>query len=388
MRLAIVTRRVGANDGQGRVNLEIAAEALRQGHAVQLYSEHVDAAMIQGGAVADLVPPPALLPTRMVRDQLFACRTGWRLARDAGRYDAVLACGFATWALADVNAVHFVHRAWLRSPYHPWRLARTPRSFYARVFSELNLHLERGAFRRAGAIVAVSERVRRDLIAAGVPPARITTIGNGVDAGEFHPGLARRDRFGLPAGVPLALFAGDLKTPRKNLDTVLRALPGVPGLHLAVAGRHAGTPWPAMAHALGVADRVHFLGFQTDMPALMRAADLFVLPSRYEPFGLVFLEALASGLPVVTAANAGGAELVTPAAGVVLADCDDATALAVALRGLLADPGRRRAMAAAARGLALAHSWPAMAGRYLDLLQWAAARRTRAPAPVPGPAHA
>jgi glycosyltransferase involved in cell wall biosynthesis len=372
MRIGIVTRRVGFNDGQGRVNLEIAAEALRQGHDVRLFSEDVDARMIDAGAVPDLLPAPPFLPTRIVRDQVFAWRTRRRLASHAGRCDAVLACGFATWAPAHVNAVHFVHRSWLRSPYHPWRLCRSPRSLYTRLFGGLNTHLERGAFDRSGTIVAVSDKVRRELIEAGVPAARIVVIVNGVDAEEFCPGPARRAQFGLPDGVPLALFAGDLKTPRKNLDTVLRALPDVPGLHLAVAGRHAGTPWPAMARDLGVAGRVHFLGFRTDMPELMRAADLFVFPSRYEACSLVLLESLASGLPVVTAESAGGAELIAPEVGVVLANCDDSAALAAVLRGLVAAPARCRAMAAASRRLALAHSWPAMARQYLDLLQQAA----------------
>jgi glycosyltransferase involved in cell wall biosynthesis len=388
MRIAIVTRQVGFNDGQGRVNLEIAGEALRQGHAVDLFCEQADTGMIAARAARELTPPPSFLPSRLLRDQVFACRTGWRLARRAGRYDAVLACGFATWASSDVNAVHFVHRSWLASPYHPWRLGRSPRSLYARLFSEANVHLERDAFRRTRAIVAVSGRVRRELIEAGVAPARITTIPNGVDAEEFRPGAGRRDAFGLPDGVTLALFAGDLKTSRKNLETVLRALPEVPGLHVAVAGRHEGTPWPAMARDLGVAARVHFLGFQTDMPGLMRACDLFVFPSRYEPFGLVLLEALASGLPVVTVASAGGAEVVTPETGIVLPDCDDAGALAAALRTLLAAPDRHRAMRAAARQAALAHSWPAMARQYLDLLQWAAARRAHAATRILGPSHA
>lgn len=390
MRIGIVTRRVGFNDGQGRVNLEIAAEALRQGHTVQLYCENVDPQIMRAGAAPELTPPLSFVPTRLLKDQVFAWRTRARLARGAGRCDAVLACGFATWAPADVNAVHFVHHSWLRSPYHPWRMRHDLRASYARLYTGLNSRLERGAFRRSGAIVAVSNTVRQELIEAGVPASRITTILNGVDAEEFHPGPARRDAFGLPAGVPLALFAGDLKTPRKNLDTVLRALPDVPELHLAVAGQHAGTPWPAMARELGVAGRVHFLGFQTDMPGLMRAADLFVLLSRYEPFGLVFLEALASGLPVVTAASAGGAELIAPEVGAVLADCNDAAALAAALRGLLAGPAeRRRVMAAAARQVALAYSWPAMARQYLDLLQRAVAtRRANVAAPILGPAHA
>jgi len=91
---------------------------------------------------------------------------------------------------------------------------------------------------------------------------------------------------------------------------------------------------------------------------------------------------------VVTAESAGGAELITPDVGVVLADSDDVAALAAALRGLLAAPERRRAMAAAARQLALAHSWPAMARRYLELLQRAATRRAGVPAAILDPAHA
>jgi glycosyltransferase involved in cell wall biosynthesis len=388
LRIALVTRRVGYNDGQGRVNLEIAAEALRQGHTISLYSEHVDSHMIRAGALAQIAQPPAFLPGRMFRDQIFACRTAWRLARDVRSYDAVLACGFATWAAADVNAVHFVHRSWLRSPYHPWRLRRSLRTFYALVMSMLNLYLERSAFRRSNRVVAVSDKVRRELIETGVPADHISVILNGVDAEEFHPGPADRGRFGLPEGVTLALFAGDLKTPRKNLDTVLRAMAAVPGLHLAVAGRHEGTPWPALAQSCGVADRVHFLGFQTDMPALMRAAELFVFPSRYEACSLVLLEALASGLPVITAASAGGAELITPDVGVVLDDSDDVAALAAALRTILDDPTRRQTMAAAARQIGLAHSWPAMARQYLDLLQRAATQRAHVGAPLGRPAHA
>jgi len=74
--------------------------------------------------------------------------------------------------------------------------------------------------------------------------------------------------------------------------------------------------------------------------------------------------------------------------GIVLPDCDDAGALAAALRTLLAAPDRHRAMRAAARQAALAHSWPAMARQYLDLLQWAAARRALAATRILGPSHA
>ena len=366
MRIGIVTRRVGANDGQGRVNLEIAREALRQNMSVRLFCEAADPALVEEGAELVALPPPRLLPSRLLRDQVFAARTAHAIAG----CDAVLANGFCSWAPSDVNAVHFVHRAWLAHRQHPWRQHRDLRSFYARLYAGVNARLERGAFRRARRVVAVSQKLRSELVAGGVPADNIVTILNGVDTAEFAPGEVDRACLGLPSGVPVALFAGDLRTARKNLDGVLEALARGPAqLHLAVAGRHEGTGWPAMAGGLGVADRVHFLGFRTDMPVLMRAADFFVFPSRYEACSLVLLEALASGLPVITAASAGGAEIVTPDVGIVLEDSEDVEGLAEALKNLAGNAERRAAMGEAARRVAMAHGWPAMARSYLALLE-------------------
>ncbi len=373
MHIGIVTRHVGRNDGQGRVNAEIATEALRQGHRVTVFAEGADG---RDGADQRLFAPPAWVPGRLARDQVFAVRSWRALDGDRGGCDAILSNGFATWGRADVNAVHFVHASWLRSAVHPWRLRRDARSLYARLYTGLNAGLERVAFYRARRVVAVSQKVRDELLAAGVPSDRLEVIVNGVDTTEFNPGPADRTRFGLPAAGTVALFAGDLRTPRKNLDTVLRALADVPGLALAVAGRHENTPWPALAATLGVADRVHFLGFQRDMPALMRATDLFVFPSRYEACSLVLLEALASGQPVITARSAGGAELVADGTGVVLADSEDAAGLAAALRRYVDDVPLLRRSGERARALAERHDWPGMARRYIDLLAVAAAART------------
>lgn len=378
MRFCIVTPLVGRNDGQGRVNLEIAAEAARQGHEVTIIAEQVAGLPAEVMQRAVMLDPPAWLPTRLLRDQLFAWRSSAALAWSAARYDAVLANGFVTWRRCDLNAVHFVHASWLGSPHHPWRQRRDARSFYARSYSRLNAALERMSFRRSRQVIAVSQAVGQDLRRIDVPEGRISVIANGVDTAEFHPGAVVRGELGLPDGVTIALFAGDLKSPRKNLETALRALPGAPGLHLAVAGRAEGTPYPELAQRLGVADRVHFLGFRRDMPALMRAVDLFVFPSRYEACSLVLLEALASGVPVVTSRSAGGSELINPQVGVVLDDSDDVAALADTLCALATDTARRQAMARSARSLAETLTWSVMARRYVDMLVAAGQR----PAPA------
>ncbi len=376
MRVGIVTARIGFNDGQGRVNREIASEALRQGHEVMLFAEQVDEDMAgRPGVHPVLASPPKWAPTRLIRDQLFAIRSHRQINDPAHKCDALLSNGFATYTKSDVNAVHFVHSAWRRNSWHPWRLKRDARSFYDWTYGTLNAHLEKDAFRRSRRVVAVSEKVRQELMEIGVPEDRVLTILNGVDAAEFCPGTAERERFGLPADARIALFAGDMKSPRKNLDTVLRALPDAPGLHLAVAGREEGTPYPALAQALGVTDRVHFLGFQRAMPALMRSVDLMVFPSRYEACPLVLLEALASGLPVVTSRSAGAADFVTPAVGAMLDDCDDAGLLAKTINCVLKDEAQFLEMSKQARALGQSLSWPAMARRYIELLQDAAERK-------------
>lgn len=372
MMLGIVSRKIRHDDGQGRVNCEIAREALRQGHRLRFFCEEIDsAAAALPGAQCHLLAPPRWLRGRLLRDQLFALRVRRRTAG----CDAVLVNGFASWGRASVNAVHFVHAAWRRSPYRAASRRRDLRGLYGSVYTAANVVLERGSFRRAAAMVAVSERIRDDLVAAGVAAGKINTIVNGVDTEQFHPGFVDRAALGLPDGVVLALFAGDLRDGRKNLDSVLEALATVPALHLAIAGRHEATQWPSMASALGVADRVHFLGFRRDMPALMRGVDLFVFPSRYEPFGLVALEAMASGLPVVTVRNAGVAELITPATGCVLDDSEDTVALAAALRRLAGSAATRRAMGEAGRATARQHSWQSMAAAYVALLSRQAERR-------------
>ena len=88
----------------------------------------------------------------------------------------LLANGFVTWAPCDVNVVHFVHSAWVRSAYHPWRLKRDVRSLYAKSYNSLNAALEKIALRRSARIVAVSDSVRHDLIRIGVPQIGSTSL--------------------------------------------------------------------------------------------------------------------------------------------------------------------------------------------------------------------
>ena len=376
MKLAIVTHKFGKGDGQGRVNYEIAREVLQQGHELILIATEVAEELQQHPAVTWVPIPVRRWPSALLKAQVFAFKSAQWLNANRGTFDVVQVNGFITWAASDVNAVHFVHGAWQRSPVHIARLRHDLYGFYQWIYTALNARLERRAFAETETVVAVSERVKKELVSIGVPATRIRVILNGVDLDEFTPGPASRSELGLPEEVTLALFAGDIRTPRKNLETVLRALVSVPELHLIVAGSTAGSPYPALCTQLGLSDRVRFIGFRRDIPALMRASDLFVFPSRYEACSLVLLEALASGLPVITAETAGGAEVVTPTCGLVLADPDDTAALAAAMRALTENRGRREEMRLAARAIAEKYSWSHMADAYLQVCRTSKAKST------------
>lgn len=378
MKLCIVTHKVTLGDGQGRVNYEVAWEAIRRGHHVTLLASSVDPELQQHSQVNWIFIPVKGYPIDLLREMAFSVQSGLCLLKHQREFDLIKLNGAITWARGDVNAVHFVHSSWLRfsypdgtrSPVNSSQQRRSLHSTYQWFYTALNARWEKKAFRQAKVVVAVSEKVAKELIEIGIPPECLRVILNGVDLQEFAPGTVDRQKLGLPENVPLALFAGDIRIARKNLDTILHALVQVPELHLVVVGATAGSPYPQLAESLNLENRVHFLGFRQDVPDLMKAADFLVFPSRYEPFGLVVLEAMATGLPVVTAATTGAAELVTPACGVVLPDSDDTQALAEALSHLVkCDRQQRSQMGEAARAIAQQHSWANMASNYVDLFE-------------------
>jgi glycosyltransferase involved in cell wall biosynthesis len=315
MRIAIVTHVVRHNDGQGRVNYEIARAALAEGHQVTLLASHVAPELVSETRLRWVaIKVGRFWPTKLFKQQVFALKTAMWLKKHKKEYDVLHVNGFISWAKADVNTAHFVHGGWLRSPYYPFKLTGGLWSAYQVIYSHVNATLEHWAYQRSKIIAAVSEKVAVEIRANGTESERIEVVYNGVDTSAFTAARrtgSDRSSFGLPADACLLLFVGDLRTPRKNLDTVLKALLQLPSnVHLAVAGYIPGSPYPDEAKALGVSDRVHFLGLVKNMPTLMHSVDAFVFPSRYEAMSLSLLEALAAGLPVITAKTAGGAEII------------------------------------------------------------------------------
>jgi len=378
VKLCIVTHSLIKGDGQGRVNYEVACEAIRRGHHVTVLASKI-APELEKNSYINWVPISAKVPTELMRNMVFAYKSTSWLRKHRNQLDLIKVNGAITWAKSDANAVHFVHNSWLKFS----KLEATPSNkktilnpyislynSYQWLYTKLNASWEKEAFENTKIVVAVSDKVAKDLQEIGVPQDAIKVISNGVDVEEFSPGSSvSRQTWNLPDGVPLAMFVGDIRLPRKNLDTVLKALVEVPNLHLAVVGVTDGSPYPQLAKSLGLNDRVHFLGFRRDVPSLMKAVDFFVFPSRYEPFGLVITEAMATGLPVITASCTGAAPLITPEAGIVLPNPDDRKAIASAMQKLSINPDLRIKMGRAAREIALQNTWKNMAQQYVDLFE-------------------
>jgi teichuronic acid biosynthesis glycosyltransferase TuaC len=169
----------------------------------------------------------------------------------------------------------------------------------------------RFALKRAARVVAVSDSLRRDAEALGVPPGRVRVVPNGIDADLFRPHDRRQARraLGLPEEGPLLVSVGTL-APRKGFHLVLQALPALarrwPGVRFAMvggAGAEAamGEELRRLAERLGVADRAIFAGprGRGELPLWYGAADVSVLASAHEGCPNVVIEALACGTPVV-----------------------------------------------------------------------------------------
>jgi glycosyltransferase involved in cell wall biosynthesis len=373
MKLCIVTPAVIKGDGQGRANYEIVQEALLRGHSVTIISRRLAPELQQYRQLKWIPIPVKEFPTEFLRDLIFSRRSSSWLKQHRHEFDLVQVYGCVTSASGDVNTVQFVHNAWLRSPFHISRMQRDFYGVYHLLYTALNAQWEKKAFQQAKVVVAVSNGVKRELISVGVQEHQIRVIYNGVDVQEFSPGYADRLQLGLPKDVALALFVGDIRVNRKNLDTVLHALVNVPELHLAVVGSIEGSPYPNLVTKLELNARVHFMGFRQNIPEIMRASDLLVFPSRYEPFGMVITEAMAVGLPVITTAVSGAAEIITPDCGVVLSNPEDSQALGKALTRLASDHDFRIQMGEAARLIAEQHTWISKAQTYVHLFEEMAA---------------
>jgi len=191
-------------------------------------------------------------------------------------------------------------------------------------------------FRHCDAFFGVTPDISASIVSRGMPAARVFTTNTFGTMPDAPP--VTRASLTTPQSAKVALVLSRMHAV-KGIDTVLEATARVPGLFLWLAGDGpARAEYEALAQRLGVAERVRFLGWRNDRKALLEACDICVLPSRYEPFGTVIVEAWAANRPLV-ATNADGArQYVRHDHDGLISPIEDVAMLAANLARLLAEP--------------------------------------------------
>ena len=313
MRLVIIRQRYTPYGGAERF-VEGALEALlERGIAISLYTRQWPQTRLQ------LIEPVICNPFyigRLWRDWSFAravCRAVAAKAPELVQSHERLLC-------CDVyRAGDGVHRAYLderlrgAAPFRRWLTEWSP---YHRYVLAVERQLFASPLLRA--VICNSKMVRQEIHERfGLPEEKLPVVYNAVDGEAFSPALrqhgsAVRQALHVPEGATLFLLVGS-GYARKGVATALRALARLPeNAFLAVVGRDkALASYARLAKQLNVSERVALLGPREDAKPFFGAADVFVLPTFYDPCPNAALEAMACGLPVVTSTKCGAAELVT-----------------------------------------------------------------------------
>ncbi|TDC84042.1 glycosyltransferase [Actinomadura sp. 7K507] len=386
---------LGGADGGGQnvFVAELATELGRQGHYVTVYTRRdapVPSGRVRFAPGVSVEHVPAGPPEQIAKDDLLP----WM--HDFGRYleqrwaadpPDVAHAHFWMSGLAAIQAAQPAgpRRVPVVQTYHALGTVKRRHQGDKDTSPASRVRLERAIGRAADTVIATCSDEIAELSAMGVPPDHVRVVPCGVDLSLFAPG-------GGPAGQPAGPRAGRHRfvvlsrlVERKGVDTAIRALAHLPDAELAVAGGPPrgdldGEPevrrLRRVARDAGVAGRVEFLGRlgRDEVPALLRSASLVLTLPWYEPFGMVPLEAMACGVPVVASAVGGHLDTVVDGVTGTLVPPRDPEAAAGAVRALLDDPAGRAAMGAAggdrARGR---YSWARVAEGTAEVYRHAAA---------------
>ncbi len=227
-------------------------------------------------------------------------------------------------------------------------------------------------YRRCDHLIGNTRDIVGYLVSQGWPAERVHYLPNFV-ASAVQPAVPRA-ALDTPEGVPLLLALGRLHV-NKAFDVLLRALEKTPSAHLWLAGEGPErSRLTNLAGELKIVERVRFLGWRSDVPALLAACDLLVCPSRHEPLGNVVLEAWAQRRAVVAAGAKGPAALITQEETGILVPRDDPQALAAAVERVLEDSALAARLAAGGRAAYEAEfTEPAVVARTVALFERLAA---------------
>ncbi|MFF4494915.1 glycosyltransferase [Streptomyces sp. NPDC001546] len=394
---------LGTVDAGGQnVHVACLAGALAdRGHQVEVYTRRDTPALPD---VVELRPGvrvhhvPAGPPQHVAKDELLPHMGAfgqWLLEEWRARPPDVVHSHFWMSGVAALIAVRDLKLPFLHT-YHALGTVKRRHQGAEDTSPRQRIAYERDIGLRCDRVLATCRDEVAELVRMGVPAGQADVVPCGVDPQRFRPDgpSAARD----PRYRHRLLQLGRL-VPRKGTAVSIAALARIPDAELVVVGGPPAGPLDEdpearrlrrLAREAGVEDRVSFLGGLTgeEVPAVLRSADVVLCPADYEPFGIVPLEAMACGRPVVASAVGGQLDTVVPGQTGLLVPPGDPAALAGAVAQLLARPAVRASYGAAARSRALAlYGWDRVAGATERSYRSVRAARRSPAGPRPRPAR-
>ncbi|MEZ0074799.1 glycosyltransferase [Planotetraspora sp. GP83] len=386
---------LGGVDSGGQ-NVHVAAlarEIAGQGHEVTVYTRKDSPGLPESvafGPRLNVVHVPAGPAKKLPKDEILPwipefgkwLHDRWLFDRPDIAHSHFWMSGLATLAAAEELRVPVVHT------YHALGNVKRRHQGPADTSPRDRIHAEAEIGHRVDAIIATCRDEVDELIRMGVPRRTAGIVPCGVDVGMFNSRVAPLERPGRHREARPRLLSVGRLVPRKGVDTIIEALRYLRDAELVIAG---GPPSSALhrdpevtrlrwtAAQAGVGARVRFLGQigREALPALMRSASAVVSVPWYEPFGMVALEAMACGVPIVASAVGGQKETVVHGVTGVLVPPRQPLVLARALRKLLDDPVRRTAYGIAGADRAkVRYSWDRIASETLAIYDGVLSSRT------------
>lgn len=400
MRIAVVSPFVDRRHGSERVLAEaIERLASKYGCEIHLYAQQVEDLALSSAGPSPSETEGAIfwhkvprLPGPHLLNYLW-----WYFANQAVRWfhgrfrslrcDLVFSPGINCQD-ADAILAHIVFQEFFRLVHAELRLRDTPlRSWplmiHRKLYYRLIMALENRIYRNPRVSLAAVSQLTAKEMTSHFARRDVTVIPNAVDLSRFNAQerlrrreLCRKETKFSDRDFVLLLVGNDWK--KKGLSTLLRAVAALPGLPLRVlvAGRDSRAPFLDQIRRLNLECRVLFAESSPDVMQFYAAADVYAGPSLHDSFALPPLEAMASGLPVITSSKNGGSQIITGGVdGFILDDPEDSVALAGLLRRLYEEPELCRTVGENAARTAQAYTWDRNAAETWEFLKEAAARK-------------
>lgn len=357
MKIAVVLR-CFTRKGSCRYAVEVFTHFVRKGHEVHIYSNSWDKSLEETGMTFHKIPA--------IKGNFFLQEVSFMLLATAmlklKKYDLVYSQPGRFFS-PDIAGVHICATKGI--------IGCVPSG----LSEKLLYMIEKHNLKKCRKVIAVSNRIKSELMANyAVLEGKISVIHNGINLKEFFPagkGVKSeiREKFNIPSDAFVLLFVGN-PFSRKGLEHVIRAMPLIAAKHpfLFIVGNDDITPYEGMIKELQLEGHIKHIRSIGSISEAYWAADVFVFPTLYEPFGLVISEAMASGLPVVTSGDAGAAEIMEDGKdGLLLDDPRDPKHIADKVNLLVNNIRLGDDISKSALDKVRQYSWDIVAQKWLDV---------------------